>query len=245
MLGAALSARPGAEDAVMGYLWCMLRNDAFYGAAILCKKQRLERRNYASASGATTGVGGGAPSGAMAGEGIARGGSLQQQQQQQWGGMETPGGYPPQMQGLLLQPPGTIQLSPTSAAQQLQQQQAQYLQQMQQQQQQVLPLQQQLQQLVQQQPPDPAVLPPLPPGPLPRPQLPSSSLSPMTRSNSNPKLQLPPLRSREGSPVPSTRNGSGSGGITKSQLSGLPPSVVIPPAAGGAGVQQVVHDVWV
>ena len=28
----------------MAMLWCMLRNDAFYAAAILCKKQRMERR---------------------------------------------------------------------------------------------------------------------------------------------------------------------------------------------------------
>ena len=28
----------------MAVLWCMLRNDAFYAAAIMCKKQRMERR---------------------------------------------------------------------------------------------------------------------------------------------------------------------------------------------------------
>ncbi|KAG1660567.1 hypothetical protein FOA52_005103 [Chlamydomonas sp. UWO 241] len=52
LLGSTLSATLAiASDWVASFLWCLLRNDAAYAAAILVRKQRLERRK---AAGLTT-----------------------------------------------------------------------------------------------------------------------------------------------------------------------------------------------
>lgn len=44
LLLSRLASKPTAEEAVMSFLWCLIRNDSAFAAAIQCKKHRLDKR---------------------------------------------------------------------------------------------------------------------------------------------------------------------------------------------------------
>lgn len=46
-----LASKPAAEEAVMSFLWCLMRNDSAFAAAIQCKKHRLDKRQLPGGCG--------------------------------------------------------------------------------------------------------------------------------------------------------------------------------------------------